>query len=44
MEAQGIIGPDEGSGRARPVLITEADDQADPTADEESEDDAYYQE
>ena len=36
MEEQGIIGPDEGGGRARPVLVTEADDNADPTADEES--------
>jgi S-DNA-T family DNA segregation ATPase FtsK/SpoIIIE len=35
MEAQGIIGADEGGGRARPVLVTEADDQADPTAEEE---------
>ncbi|GAB4441628.1 MAG: DNA translocase FtsK [Anaerolineae bacterium] len=35
MEAQGIIGADEGGGRARPVLISEADDAADPTAEEE---------
>lgn len=35
MEAQGIIGADEGSGKARPILVTEADDLADPTADEE---------
>ena len=35
MEDQGIIGPDEGGGRARPVLITQADDEADPTADED---------
>jgi DNA segregation ATPase FtsK/SpoIIIE-like protein len=35
MEEQGIIGPDEGGGRARPVLVTQADDEADPTADEE---------
>jgi S-DNA-T family DNA segregation ATPase FtsK/SpoIIIE len=38
MEDQGIIGPDEGGGRARPVLIAEpddADDLADPTAEEE---------
>ncbi len=35
MEEQGVIGPDEGGGRARPVLITEADDEADPTADED---------
>jgi DNA segregation ATPase FtsK/SpoIIIE-like protein len=34
MEEQGIIGPDEGGGRARPVLVTQADDEADPTADE----------
>jgi DNA segregation ATPase FtsK/SpoIIIE-like protein len=34
MEEQGIIGPDEGGGRARPVLITQADDEADPTAEE----------
>ncbi len=35
MEAQGIIGADEGGGRARPVLVTEADDADDPTAAEE---------
>jgi len=35
MEEQGIIGPDEGGGRARPILVTQADDEADPTADEE---------
>jgi S-DNA-T family DNA segregation ATPase FtsK/SpoIIIE len=35
MEEQGIIGADEGGGRARPVLVTQADDEADPTADEE---------
>ena len=35
MEDQGIIGPDEGGGRARPVLITQADDDADPTAEEQ---------
>jgi S-DNA-T family DNA segregation ATPase FtsK/SpoIIIE len=35
MEEQGIIGPDEGTGRARPVLVTQADDAADPTAEEE---------
>ena len=35
MEDQGIIGPDEGGGRARPILITQEDDDADPTADEE---------
>lgn len=29
MESQGIIGADEGSGRARPVLISQADDEAD---------------
>ncbi|MDX1523457.1 MAG: DNA translocase FtsK, partial [Anaerolineae bacterium] len=34
MEDQGIIGPDEGGGRARPILVTQADDEADPTADE----------
>jgi S-DNA-T family DNA segregation ATPase FtsK/SpoIIIE len=34
MEDQGIIGPDEGGGRARPVLITQADDEADPTTEE----------
>jgi S-DNA-T family DNA segregation ATPase FtsK/SpoIIIE len=34
LEEQGIIGPDEGGGRARPVLVTQADDEADPTADE----------
>jgi S-DNA-T family DNA segregation ATPase FtsK/SpoIIIE len=35
MESQGIIGADEGSGRARPILVSQADDEADPTADEE---------
>ena len=35
MEEQGIIGPDEGGGRARPILVTQADDEADPTADED---------
>ncbi len=35
MEAQGIIGEDEGGGRARSVLITQADDAADPTAEED---------
>ncbi len=35
MEEQGIIGPDEGGGRARPVLVTQADDDADPTAEED---------
>lgn len=34
MEQQGIIGADEG-GKGRPVLVTQADDEADPTADEE---------
>jgi DNA segregation ATPase FtsK/SpoIIIE-like protein len=34
MESQGIIGPDEGGGRARPVLVTQADDDADPTAEQ----------
>ena len=34
MEDQGIIGPDEGGGRARAVLVTQEDDDADPTADE----------
>jgi S-DNA-T family DNA segregation ATPase FtsK/SpoIIIE len=29
MESQGIIGADEGGGRARPVLISQADDEAD---------------
>jgi S-DNA-T family DNA segregation ATPase FtsK/SpoIIIE len=37
MEEQGVIGPDEGGGRARPVLVSQADDEADPTQDEESE-------
>jgi S-DNA-T family DNA segregation ATPase FtsK/SpoIIIE len=37
MEDQGIIGPDEGGGRARSVLVTQADDDADPTADEQAE-------
>ncbi|MBN1217968.1 MAG: DNA translocase FtsK 4TM domain-containing protein [Anaerolineae bacterium] len=36
MEDQGIIGPDEGGGRARPILVSQADDEADPTQDEES--------
>jgi S-DNA-T family DNA segregation ATPase FtsK/SpoIIIE len=40
MEDQGIIGADEGGGRARPVLVTQADDEADPTADEEETTDA----
>ncbi len=35
MEEQGIIGADEGSGRARPVLVTAEDDAADPTRDED---------
>ena len=34
MEDQGIIGPDEGGGRAREVLVSQEDDEADPTADE----------
>jgi S-DNA-T family DNA segregation ATPase FtsK/SpoIIIE len=34
MEEQGIIGADEG-GKGRPVLVTQADDEADPTAEEE---------
>jgi S-DNA-T family DNA segregation ATPase FtsK/SpoIIIE len=34
MEAQGIIGPDEGGGRGRPVLITQADDEANPLEEE----------
>ncbi len=33
MEDQGIIGPDEGGGR-REILVTKADDEADPTADD----------
>jgi S-DNA-T family DNA segregation ATPase FtsK/SpoIIIE len=37
MEAQGIIGPDEGGGRGRPVLISKADDEADLLEDEEEE-------
>jgi S-DNA-T family DNA segregation ATPase FtsK/SpoIIIE len=37
MEAQGIIGSDEGGGRARPVLVTAEDDAADPTADDYEE-------
>jgi len=39
MEDQGIIGADEGGGRARPILVTEADDNADPTAEEDLSDD-----
>ena len=39
MEDQGIIGPDEGGGRAREILVSQADDDADPTADEEWSDD-----
>jgi S-DNA-T family DNA segregation ATPase FtsK/SpoIIIE len=34
LEEQGIIGADEG-GKGRPVLVTQADDEADPTAEEE---------
>jgi S-DNA-T family DNA segregation ATPase FtsK/SpoIIIE len=34
MEEQGIIGADEG-GKGRPVLVTQADDEADLTAEEE---------
>jgi DNA segregation ATPase FtsK/SpoIIIE-like protein len=34
MEDQGIIGPDEGGGRAREIIVTQADDEADPTADD----------
>jgi S-DNA-T family DNA segregation ATPase FtsK/SpoIIIE len=37
LEEQGIIGMDEGNGRARPVLVTRADDDADPTAEEEAD-------
>ena len=33
MEEQGIIGPDEG-GKGRPILVTQADDDADPLEDE----------
>jgi S-DNA-T family DNA segregation ATPase FtsK/SpoIIIE len=39
MEAQGIIGPDEGGGRGRPVLISQADDDADPLEDEIGDED-----
>jgi S-DNA-T family DNA segregation ATPase FtsK/SpoIIIE len=39
MEDQGIISPDEGNGRARSILVTQADDEADPTADEVYDDD-----
>jgi S-DNA-T family DNA segregation ATPase FtsK/SpoIIIE len=35
LEAQGIIGADEGGGRARSVLVTQADDDADPLDEEE---------
>jgi S-DNA-T family DNA segregation ATPase FtsK/SpoIIIE len=35
MEAQGIIGADEGGGRARPVLVSAAADDDDPTVREE---------
>ncbi len=35
MEDQGIIGADEGGGRAREILVTKEDDEADPTADED---------
>lgn len=34
MEEQGIIGPDEG-GKGRPILVTQADDDADPLEEEE---------
>jgi S-DNA-T family DNA segregation ATPase FtsK/SpoIIIE len=33
MEEQGIIGPDEG-GKGRPILVTQADDDADPLEEE----------
>ncbi|MCB0212650.1 MAG: DNA translocase FtsK [Anaerolineae bacterium] len=39
MEAQGIIGADEGGNRARPILVTQADDDADPTAADNDDDD-----
>ena len=35
MEDQGIIGPADGTGRARSILVSEADDEADPTADDD---------
>jgi S-DNA-T family DNA segregation ATPase FtsK/SpoIIIE len=35
MEAQGIIGPDEGGGRNRTVLISQSDDEAEAAAEEE---------
>ncbi len=35
LEAQGIIGADEGGGKARPVLVTQEDDDADPLDEEE---------
>jgi S-DNA-T family DNA segregation ATPase FtsK/SpoIIIE len=38
MEEQGIIGPDDGS-RNRPVLISQADDEANPIAEETWDDD-----
>ena len=44
MEEQGIISADEGNGRARNVLISEADDAADPTADEHDDIDEYVEE
>ena len=34
MEAQGIIGPEEGGGRGRQILVTQADDETDLLADE----------
>jgi S-DNA-T family DNA segregation ATPase FtsK/SpoIIIE len=37
MEDQGIIGADEGGGRARSILISQADDEADPTAEDDDE-------
>ena len=37
MEGQGIIGPDEGGGRARPVLSGQAADEEVELTDEEAE-------
>ncbi len=34
MEEQGIIGPDEGGGRARAVLVTQEEDNAEPAEEE----------
>jgi DNA segregation ATPase FtsK/SpoIIIE-like protein len=37
LEAQGIIGPDEGGGRGRPVLVTDDEEEANPVEEEDEE-------